>query len=167
MKIDPIDKELTKFEKELIEFMVRSPLFFDQNQIFSMIKSYFITRKYLDQASIRKITGLSAGKVSQELQNLIEMGLIEENKLDNSRKIIYSMKSIQKSFITSALDAIKEITKWQSDLIKIKEELERDKENLQKLRGYNDIYKIVNLFSVSLPLNVKMLEKLQEYHEKG
>ena len=161
--IIPIDKDVAKFEKELIEFMIRSPLFFDQNQIFSMIKSYFITRKYLDQASLRKITGLSAGKVSQELQNLIEMGLVEENKLDNSRKIIYSMESIQKSFIASSINAVREIAEWQSKLRKIKEELDRDKEELQKLRGYNDIYKIVNLFSISLPLNEKMLEKLQEY----
>lgn len=164
--IIPIDKDVAKFEKELIEFMIRSPLFFDQNQIFSMIKSYFITRKYLDQASLRKITGLSAGKVSQELQNLIEMGLVEENKLDNSRKIIYSMESIQKSFIASAINAVKEIAEWQSNLRKIKEELDRDKEELQKLRGYPEIYKIVNLFSISLPLNEKMLEKLQEIYDK-
>jgi DNA-binding transcriptional regulator GbsR (MarR family) len=164
--INPIDKDVAKFEKELIEFMIRSPLFFDQNQIFSMIKSYFITRKYLDQASIRKITGLSAGKVSQELQNLIKMGMIEENKLNNSRKIIYSMDSIQKSFIASAINAVKEIAEWQSNLRKIKEELDRDKEELQKLKGYHDIYKIVNLFSMSLPLNEKMLEKLQEYYDK-
>ncbi len=164
--INPIDKDVAKFEKELIEFMIRSPLFFDQNQIFSMIKSYFVTRKYLDQASLRKITGLSAGKVSQELHNLIEMGLIEENKIENSRKIIYSMKSIQKSFLASAINAVKEIAEWQSNLRKIKEELDRDKEELQKLRGYSDIYKIVNLFSISLPLNEKMLEKLQEYYNK-
>lgn len=164
--INPIDKDVAKFEKELIEFMIRSPLFFDQNQIFSMIKSYFVTRKYLDQASLRKITGLSAGKVSQELHNLIEMGLIEENKIENSRKIIYSMESIQKSFLASAINAVKEIAEWQSNLRKIKEELDRDKEELQKLRGYSDIYKIVNLFSISLPLNEKMLQKLQEYYNK-
>ena len=164
--IKPIDKEIAKFEKELIEFMIRSPLFFDQNQIFSMIKSYFITRKYLDQASLRKITGLSAGKVSQELQNLIKMEFIDENKIHNSRKIIYSMESIQKSFIASAINAVKEIAEWQSNLRYIKEELDGDKEKLQGLRGYPEISKIVNLFSISLPLNEKMLEKLQEYYDK-
>jgi DNA-binding transcriptional regulator GbsR (MarR family) len=146
--------------------MIRSPLFFDQDQIFSTIKSYFITRKYLDQASLRKLTGLSAGKISQELQKLVEMGLIKETRFNNSKKKMYSMESIQDSFIKTAIDAMEEISEWQSNLKELKIELERDKKKLQDLKGFEKINNIIRLFSSSLPLNQKILEILEEYRLK-
>ena len=161
-KIQEFGDKIAIYENEVINFMIKSPLFFDQDQLLSIIKSYFITRRDLTQKEVRKLTGLSAGKISQELNSLKKMGLIEESNISKTGEITYSMKSIQKSFLRSSVYAMSQVSKSGKIFKKIKNELEKNKDKYKNLIGYKEISKLVNLLSLSIPLNEKLISTIKD-----
>ncbi|MHA1671724.1 MAG: hypothetical protein ACTSV5_14290 [Promethearchaeota archaeon] len=57
--------------------------------LFIFNKIYFITRKSLTQVKIQELTGYSRGTTSQELKQLISMGLIEKSSVSPTGEITY------------------------------------------------------------------------------
>ena len=104
-----LDPDLQKIEDEVIEFLMTSPLFMGEKPIFLTIKSYFITRESLTQKELKKLTGYSSGAISQELNRLVEKGMIEVSKISSSGEKTYQMKSIVISFLNYYLNYFKEI----------------------------------------------------------
>jgi len=164
-KIQEFDEKVAEFENDIINFMIKSPLFFDQDHILSIIKSYFVTRRDLTQKEIKKLTGLSAGKISQELNSLIKMGLIEKSNISKTGEITYSMKSIQKSFLTTSLNAISEVSKAGKIYKNIKNELEKGREKYKNLKGYLKISNLINLLALAIPLNEMLTSKMKELRD--
>ncbi|MBY8985540.1 MAG: hypothetical protein KGD65_10750 [Candidatus Lokiarchaeota archaeon] len=158
----PLDPEIIKIEKDIVEFLQSFPLFALQKSINSTIIAYFITRKNLTQETIHQLTGFSRGIISQELKKLIEMGFIEKIKISSKGEITYSMQSATKAFLKNFLNSQKEIFDFYNEIDDLKTEMDAEKERIEKLYGYNDIYELVSLFTASLPLTVKVIEVLEK-----
>jgi DNA-binding transcriptional regulator GbsR (MarR family) len=138
--------KLGEIEKDIVEFLVNSPLFVGQSEYMPTIKSYFITRRDLTQKDMKDLTGYSTGVISQALRELVEIGFIEKANVSKMGKITYSMSSIVTSFLNFYLDGFKQYDAWKEELEEIMADLEKKKEKLKELRGFDVVYKYMNLF---------------------
>ncbi|MFW9785813.1 MAG: hypothetical protein ACFFFB_26245 [Candidatus Heimdallarchaeota archaeon] len=143
------DPEIKRIENEIIDYLLNSIISTARGKITSTLLFYFITRKYLTQKKLQELTGYSAGKISQEINNFIELNLIKIS--ENSKPRIYSMESIMAETFSRAINLLKINVKWEPKLLKIKRELEENKKILEKLNGYEKIKNVVeeNLFRFS------------------
>ena len=140
MKFDP---EIKKIESEIIEKLLNYTIFSVRGEITSTILFYFITRKNLTQSELQNLTGFSAGKISQELNNFLEFNLIKISK--KSKPWIYTMESVVAETFSRAISLLKTNLKWETKFLEIKKELEYNKEKLQKLNGYDEIKDFVEI----------------------
>jgi DNA-binding transcriptional regulator GbsR (MarR family) len=154
------DPEILKIEKEILEFLQSFPLFALQKSINSTIIAYFITRKNLTQEVIHQLTGFSKGIISQELKKLLKMEFIEKIKVSSKGEITYSMQSATKAFLKNFLNSQKEIFDFYNEFDDLKKEMDREKDEIENLYGYHDVYDLILLFTASLPLVVKVIEVL-------
>lgn len=138
MKVEEIfDPEIRKIEKEIISYLLNSVIATARGEITSKILFYFVTRKNLTQAELHRLTGYSVGKISQELNNFVDLGLIKISK--KTKPWIYSMDSIVTEMFGRTINLIKTNLRWESQFLDIKKELDEDKNELQKFNGYDKI----------------------------
>ena len=134
------DPEVYIFEDDLLNQLVASQMFSGRDPIFIKIFGYFITRKYLTQRKLQRITGLSAGKISQEVNTLLENGLIEKADVSDKGKITYGVESVGIMFLKFSRSIINKMVKWDDKLQKMKLELEDNRKLIGNLDGYSRIY---------------------------
>ncbi|MFX1311535.1 MAG: hypothetical protein ACFFHD_02840 [Promethearchaeota archaeon] len=134
------DAEVYVIEDEIINQLLVSPMFSTRDPIFIKILGYFMTRIYLTQETLQKITSVSAGKISEDVNELLEDNLIYKAKISSKGKITYGADSL--ILLRFARHIIKRMTKWVKELETIKIELETKKLKLENLNGYTQIYKI-------------------------
>ena len=157
--IEKFDPEVYLIEEELLNHLINSPIFVSKDPLFIKILGYFITRQYLTQKDLKRLTGLSTGKISQEVNDLLEHGFIEIENVSEKGKITYSCKSRGMVILKYSMDIINEALKWEEELLEIKSELEDNKQSLQKLKGFDQIYKITNVILPSFS-NYKELKEI-------
>lgn len=148
---------IEKMEAEIIDKLMRSPLFSEQRDITSLILCYFFTRKYLTQQNLQELTGFSAGMISKELNKLIKRGAVKIYAKTSMGAIKYSMDSIQASFITIIINSMESRLRWEELFIKIKTELQEGKKALGKQNGYAQIKKVIDFYLSSMPFYKKLL----------
>lgn len=145
------DPEVYVIEDEIITHFLNSPMFTGRDPLFVRLLILFLTRKYLTQNTLQKITGMSAGKISQEVNHLFDMGLIERAETSKKGKITYCARSAGLSFLSITRHTIGKLVNWEESLVEMKKDLEDNKEELGDLNGYKRIYgfteAIVNLIS--------------------
>lgn len=152
--------EIKEIEKEMIQYLVQSPLFFSRSIVSKTLISYFITRKSLTQEEIYNLTGISRGKISQELNKLIQNGFIEAKPRSSVTKpIIYTMDDVETAFLKDTITILNNSMSWEKKLKQIQSELEDNQQELKKLEGYNKVLKFLNYM---LPLMKYSKEKLNE-----
>ena len=136
------DAEVYVIEDDIINHLLASSMFSTRDPIFIRILGYFMTRKYITQESLQKITGLSSGKISEEVNQLLDDKLIYKAEISSKGKITYSADSLIILRFTKYI--INRTTKWVKELEAMKLELEKNKFELENLKGYTQIYKIYN-----------------------
>jgi len=155
------DSEVYIVEEEIISSIMNNPLFQARDQFFLKTFGLFITRQYLTQKQIKQATGFSIGKVSEEVNNLLEMGMIQVAHTSKYGKITYEASHagiLLLSYIKNVLD---KIAKWQIKLKEMKEELEEKKEDLQDLHGYQIIYEKIVLYLQIITKYDKIVDKVE------
>jgi len=132
--------EVYAIEDDIIDQLLASPMFSTRDPMFIRILGYFMTRKYLTQETLQGITGLSSGKISEEVNKLLEDGLINKAIISPKGKITYEANSL--ILLRFSRYIINIMTKWVKELENMKLELENNRFELENLKGYNQIYKI-------------------------
>ena len=163
IKFDP---EVYILEEELLNHLINSPIFVSKDPIFIKILSYFITREYLTQKDLKRLTGVSTGKISQEVNNLLENGFIEKENVSETGKITYRCKSRGRVILKYAKNITDEIFKWEKELAEIKSEIEKNKQTLGKLKGFEQIHRIVNVVLPALSDYKKVRELFKDALKK-
>lgn len=156
--------EIKALEDEVIQFLSTSPLFIGQNPLLTKIKAFFATRKDLTQPELQELTGYSSGAISQALKELVNDGFIKKERSESKGKIIYSMISVELAYIRAHMEGLKQTLCLGEDLIKIKTDLDKDKEDLQDIKGFNVIYKWTEIFQDFLvdPSLTEIISGLEE-----
>lgn len=161
------DSEIKKIEDEIIEYLLNSAVFAARGKITSKILFYFITRKNLSQIELQRLTGYSAGKISQELNDFVELDLVKISK--KSKPWIYSMKSIVTEMFSRGINLLKINLRWEPQFLEIKKELEDNQAELQKLNGYDKVKDFLeeNLTRFAgFKIVLKLWEDLKKKYEK-
>jgi len=159
------DPEIYLIEDDILNQLINSPMFSSRDPMFIRILGYFITRKYLTQKRLQRITGLSAGKISEEVNLLLEDGLIEKSEISPKGKITYGAESAGKLLLKFSRAVINRMARWDEKLVKMRMELENKRNNLGKLNGYSRIYKICE-FLLEIISNYRIfIEKIDKVLE--
>jgi len=134
---DRMDPEVSKIEHELINELLKHTIFTIRGKITSEMLFYFVTRKCLTQLEFQNLTGYSTGKISMELKNFLNLGIIEISK--KSKPWVYSMESLQVEIFSRTISLLRSNLKWEAKFLEIKKELADNKEELEKENGYDKI----------------------------
>ena len=164
--VQDFNDEIKVIEDDVIDFFTYTPMFFGKTELFSKTFAYFITRKTLTQKKIRELTGLSAGKVSQEISTLLNYGIIEILKKSNTGQITYQMKSVISAFLKISSNILSEYMKWKYKIERLKSELEEQREELKMFNGYQEILKFANYFTEVLPIYEKLYYAIVKIRNK-
>ena len=165
MKEIRFDEEVHLIESDIINHLLASPMFSNRDPMFIKILGYFMTRKYLTQETLNEITGLSSGKISEEVNQLLENKLIYREEISPKGKITYGADSL--ILIRLSRHIINRITKWEKELEIMKLELENNKSELENLEAFAQIYKIYDyILGVIAEYSeyVKKIDKLIELY---
>lgn len=162
-KLETFNAEIEKIEVEIVDFLLNKSYFFTgQKTAFAQIKAYFLTRRDLTQDEIKKLTGLSRGTISQELKKLTDAEVIRKSKVSNTGEITYTLDSVEFAFVHAFYNSQKDLVDFDKELAKLKAEIESNIEDLKDLNGFDEIYQIVNLFSLSMPFTLGLYKMLEE-----
>ena len=159
------DPEIYQIEDDILNQIIASPMFSSRDQMFVRILGYFITRKYITQKKLQKVTGLSAGKISEEVNSLLEDGLIIKSDVSPKGKITYGAESAGILLLKFSRAVITRMAKWDKELEKMKTELEKNRKNLEVLNGYTRIYRICEFLLETISrykIFIDMVDKVLE-----
>ena len=153
---DAFDPEVYQLEDELLNYLIQSPIFMSKETYFMRIFGLFITRKILTQEIIREVTGLSAGKVSEEVNQLLDMGLIEIHDISDRGKITYISNSAGATLLKYTKHIISQLIEWSPVLKEKQKELKDRKQELESLNGYDEICNLYGFF-------IDLITKYEKY----
>ncbi len=156
------DPEVRFIEDQILNYLINWPVFRSKDPAFIKILGLFITRKFLTQKFIRQVTGLSAGKISQEINKMVDIGLIKVADVSPKGKITYVSTSAGLTFLKYTKNIIEHLGKWENDLKIIKNEMETKKKQLEHLEGYQGFYKLVSSFSPVIKIYMELLIEIQK-----
>ncbi|MCK4380064.1 MAG: hypothetical protein KAW51_02935 [Candidatus Lokiarchaeota archaeon] len=135
-----LDPEVYLVEDDIINQLLASSMFSMRDPMFIKILGYFMTRRYLTQETLKEITGLSSGKISEEVNQLLENKLIYKASTSEKGKITYGADS--SILLRFSRYIINRMSKKVKELETMMLELENNKSELESLDGFAQIYKI-------------------------
>ncbi|MFX0023540.1 MAG: MarR family transcriptional regulator [Candidatus Hermodarchaeota archaeon] len=156
----PFDEEIYLIEEDMHNQLIA--MFSSRDQMFIRILGFFITRKYLTQKTLQRITGLSAGKISEEVNLLLENGLIEKVDVSEKGKITYGADSAGIMLLKFSRSIIYRMAKWDEKLLNLKIELNQNRNNLEKLNGFSRIYNIIEFLLEAISKYKKFIKLLDK-----
>ncbi len=139
------DSEVYKIEDDITNHFLNSPLLAGKDPLFVRILILFITRKNLTQATLREITGMSAGRISQDVNTLLDMDLIEIAETSKKGKITYRAKSAGIVFLSMLNQLVGGYLDSEETLIEMKEDLEGNHTELGHLKGYKRLRQLTDV----------------------
>jgi len=158
---EPYDRNVRKIEKEIVDYLIQSPLYSTRNEITSRILLYIIFRKEISQNILKNLTGYSSGKISEELNNLVDSGMIIRKKIPGIRKKVYTFESVDQISTTRVKNIITALLKWEGELDKMKNEMETNRSKLEKMNGYSNILKVIDFYLPAIKLYEKFADSLK------
>ncbi len=163
------DSNILKIEKEIVNYLIKSPLFLGQEPKKVLIIALFITRKRLTQRILKHLTGyyaekpFSSGSISMELNALVEQNIIRKAQTSSSGEITYEIESMEAVLMNSNLQTLKELTTVFGDKLKIiKKGMEEERKEIKFIHGFWAVYRIVSLFYNTIDFSNKIIEILED-----
>jgi DNA-binding transcriptional regulator GbsR (MarR family) len=158
---DPYFQNVRKLEKDIVDHLIQSPLYSTRNEITSRILLYIILRKEITQSLLKVLTGYSSGKISQELNNLVDSGMIIKKKIPGIRKKVYTFESVEQISTTRVKNIIATMIKWQDEIEKMKNEMETKRTKLENMNGYDNIMSVIDFSIPTIKIYKKLAESLE------
>ena len=149
-------------EKEITNFLIEIELFSSYDSLTKLI-SYLIMRGKLTQSEAQKLTGLSAGSVSQGLTMLMNLRLATRISSSGSRQYVFEMKSVKKGILRYSVKVVDDALSWKPVLQQIQDTLDRQYNELHRKNGYMEIYTTTTQFLRILPAYQRMKDVIQRY----
>jgi DNA-binding transcriptional regulator GbsR (MarR family) len=157
------DPEIRKIEKEIIKFFSAKAVELQgRHPIIATVMTYFYTRSNLTQRDLQIMTGYSAGTISKALRQLVDMNVITRNIIPGTHKHIYRMESYPFTSPQFFMRTENLLGNVEKDLMRMKETLDENAKEMQKLEGYQQMYATVTQLLKLLPLSTIFISKLEE-----
>jgi len=160
-----IDSKILQIEEKIISFVLDSSIFseykIERNSV-AKILGYIITRKELTNKLLQKLTGLSAGSISQGINLLYSTKMIEKVETAKSSRQFYGMESISLTLLNSLLETRKKRMLWKQLCIEILQELDTNMLELSRLNGYYKAYIIILHVLRIFPVYERQIELIED-----
>ncbi|NVM46325.1 MAG: MarR family transcriptional regulator [Candidatus Lokiarchaeota archaeon] len=145
--------KIKDYEKTLIKFFIDIGKNKDTPAKIQEILGYLIIHDKLSQSNLKELTGYSSGTISATLGNLVELGVVQKERIASSNMNLYSkIGDLPKIFETSSEVSIEQFTLISKFMENKLNELEeyKGKEGYKNLRtqlnvlldGYKKVMKI-------------------------
>lgn len=163
----PFDDPIIAIEKEVIDFLLEGIIREDRKSE-QLILVYFITRGKLTQKEIQTLTQLSAGTVSQILNQMIEDKAIVQLHINKaiSNEYFYTMESISHMMFSRNINLLSQLLEWKPQFLRMKSRLNAQNNRLLLEPGYFAIYSIIDkILTVFIPRYERNLAENQRLFE--
>jgi DNA-binding transcriptional regulator GbsR (MarR family) len=144
--LNKIDSKLDDLKNEIVNQYIRINLAMGTDEIKTKVLINFYIKRELTQKELRELTGYSAGKISEVLEELIDSGLITEEIPEGRGPYIYTIKDFQKSLFMSIKKSTEIYLHYSEEFKKIKEEINKfpvtivENEVLKGIQNFLDKY---------------------------
>ena len=160
-----LDLKILQIEEKIVNFVLDSDIFseykIERNSV-AKILGYIITRKELTNKLLQKLTGLSAGSISQGINLLYSTKMIEKVETAKSSRQFYGMESISLTLLNSLLETRKKRMLWKQLCIEILQELDTNMLELSRLNGYYKAYIIILHVLRIFPVYERQIELIED-----
>ena len=134
--------KIRDYEKTLIRFFIDIGKNKDTPSKVQEIIGYLIIHNKLTQSNLQELTGYSTGTISTTLGNLIELGVVQKERIASSNKYLYSMiGDIPQIFERSSEVSIEQFTLISKYIGGKLNELQ----NFRGKEGYNNLHTQINV----------------------
>ncbi len=168
------NRNLKSIEQKLINLVLKSELFIIEEIKYHPVIAYLITRKSLTQLELKKLTGLSAGLISEGLNYLKEQGYVDIQKVQGERQRRYTLVSVGYFNFLKFYKRFKNIAHNKFKLERILDELNKKEDELGEINGYNVIKNRVeefldqfNVIDFGIKIFQKALEDFKKVNNKN
>jgi DNA-binding transcriptional regulator GbsR (MarR family) len=159
-----IDKEIEELIQECIHYFINSRLCSGRKTIMLTVLSHLYIQRNLTQEDQQKLTGFSLGTISNTLNEILEMGILEKEFIPNTHKILYKIPFLSKALTTMILYPYKMLIKQEPLLQNIKRELETSE--LSEEKGYEETCNIINNLLKIMPTYKEFVKRIEEVSVK-
>jgi len=165
--LEEFDPEIRRMEKDIVTFFrEKGAEFGGKDPIFMTILAYFYIREKLTQQDLRDLTGFSAGTVSKVIRQLLQFNLITKATIPGTHKHLYAMEQLPVAFSQFYLPASRVLSKSENELKQMKEELTVHAQEMQSIKGFNEVLAAVSLMLRSVPLALAIFAGIIKEAEK-
>jgi len=134
--------KIKDYEKTLIKFFIDIGKNKDTPAKVTRILGYLIIHNKLSQSNLKELTGYSMGTISTTLGNLIELGVVQKERIASSNKYLYStIGDLPKIFETSSEVSIEQFIL----IIKFIENKLNELEEFRGKEGYSNLQTQINV----------------------
>lgn len=166
---EKFDSKLLSIENDIIDFIIDSDIFSEyriEKKSINSILAYFITRDSLTYDKLQKLTGYSAGTISQGLNLLEGIELIKKSSELRSKKYSYKIESFLETFLNFLSKSRQDRLRWKPTIINIIKELDKDMLQLIEQIGYFKIYMLALHTLRIFPVYEKQIDLIEKAKER-
>ena len=167
------DPEIRRLEQEITGFFAeKASEYTGRHPIVSAVMAYFYIRRSLTQQELRRLTGFSAGAISNAVRQLVDMNMVTREMIPGTHTHIYKMETLPFKSPKYFLQTTQTLEKRQKEIEDMKTTLDVNSDKMQNIDSYPQVYAVVTHLLkqiASVPTFMALIEEeLDKFiHEKG
>ena len=142
-KLTSLDPKIIEIENNIIEEICKYNVVRIHDPSLNYIYSFFITRRYNSQISLKNLTGISLSTISRAIKKM-KKGYIEQKEFKLGGKQIYEIVpfNVPKYSYNKIFSQI--CSRWKAKFVEMQQKLQDSSNGLMDLWGYPYIYTIID-----------------------
>jgi DNA-binding transcriptional regulator GbsR (MarR family) len=138
------DPEIRRLEQEVAGFFAeKTPEYTGRHPIVSAVMAYFYVRRSLTQRDLRRLTGFSAGAISNAVRQLVDMNMVTREMIPGTHTHRYNMETLPFRSPKYFLQTTQNLEKRRKEIEEMKTILDANSDEMQNIDGYQQVYAVV------------------------
>jgi DNA-binding transcriptional regulator GbsR (MarR family) len=138
------DPEIRQLEQEIAGFFAeKASEYTGRHPIVSAVMAYFYIRRSLTQQDLRRLTGFSAGAISNAVRQLVDMNMVTREMIPGTHTHIYKMEMLPFRSPKYFLQTTQMLEKRCEEIEEMKMMLDARSDEMRNIDGYQQVYAVV------------------------
>jgi len=138
------DPEIRQLEQEIAGFFAeKASENTGRHPIVSAVMAYFYIRRSMTQQELQRLTGFSAGAISNAVRQLVDMNMITREMIPGTHTHIYKMETLPFRSPKYFLQTTQNLEKRRKEIEEMKTILDAHSDEMQNIDGYQQVYAVV------------------------
>jgi DNA-binding transcriptional regulator GbsR (MarR family) len=161
------DPEIRRLEQEIVEFFSeKASEYTGRHPIVSAVMAYFYIRRSLTQQDLRRLTGFSAGAISNAVRQLVDMNMVTREIIPGTHTHIYKMETLPFRSPKYFLQTTQNLEKRREEIEEMKTTLEANSDEIRNIDGYQKVYAVVTHLLKQISSVPKFMALIEEELDK-